>query len=790
MSMPVVQLLQSMFGLSAPSSSEGGKGLFTATDKATGLDGSEAGGKGQFEAAFEKAFSDMAVQESEALRATSSDEALTELLASGQLSGSLSEPSPETQTDGYETFAETSVEGVDGISENVSETEVLPDPVETARLTLKADVPQQGSVDAEEPWPRMPLFFGANSHAQLHWRLGVQQSRQKDNSEEAGHSPVHANHSWATSIRGTLAAAVLANRSTKTEEPSLPVEGNSETSGEGFSVMADVAMDIATDVAQEVPVKEMPLPDKLPEIQLTTEVIPDNPTNVAWAMNTAAGLPVSVSSDGVTVAVETMDELSDGIKTAPVVPSHVTERSHATLPTHASERARQLHGSGEGFEIDSVTENMGDDTFATEEPELALPSSKSHAEKPHQARDFSAMSPHTGRMTSETQASFAAVSTGHRPETSQKSERASERANETQALKESVRFMEEGAISFSDAVRESVPRQTFGQRVSEMAQAKGSSSANATGEQTMDAVSSAVDFTDTIIEDSAVDEVTGLSMDDGVSSTDGAESSSGTSVSASSSEFSVSGSDASDAHALVHGLGVSVSGAHGSRAASSGGQALSVSVANQVTDATVDAAMNNQSRVTLTLNPDDLGTVRINLIQRNAGHGQAAQLHARIVVSSPEAQKLLSQQMARLGETLSEHNIRLENIQVLVAEQSGVTGSAGSSQTQSQLQQQARQDDGQQQQSGSQNGQSFQQGGSNGQGSSSQGWGGQSQERRPEFNLADVARSFNPNLSFNDLLDRENTRDAVLAGRANLPQTHEDIGPKHRPSKGGASRPV
>lgn len=94
-------------------------------------------------------------------------------------------------------------------------------------------------------------------------------------------------------------------------------------------------------------------------------------------------------------------------------------------------------------------------------------------------------------------------------------------------------------------------------------------------------------------------------------------------------------------------------------------------VTQQVSDATVAGAQQGQSSVQLILNPESLGTVRIQLTQRGAGGDNAQQLQARMVVSSTEAHDMLVEQLDTLRHNLSDHNIHLDKFQIVVADSQG-----------------------------------------------------------------------------------------------------------------------
>ncbi len=107
--------------------------------------------------------------------------------------------------------------------------------------------------------------------------------------------------------------------------------------------------------------------------------------------------------------------------------------------------------------------------------------------------------------------------------------------------------------------------------------------------------------------------------------------------------------------------------------AASRGSISPQAVTQQVIDGTVNGAMEGQSKITLTLNPSELGTIRVQLTQRGNSAEGTGQIHARMIVSTPEAQQLLTKQMAQLQEKLGDQNIRLENLQVLVADSTNGT---------------------------------------------------------------------------------------------------------------------
>ena len=200
-----------------------------------------------------------------------------------------------------------------------------------------------------------------------------------------------------------------------------------------------------------------------------------------------------------------------------------------------------------------------------------------------------------------------------------------------------------------------------------------------------------------------------------------------------------------------------------SQVTTSRGTVKAQAVAQQVIDGTVNGAMEGQSKITLTLNPGEIGTIRIQLTQRGSAAAGNQQLHARMVVNTPEAQQLLTNQMTRLQEKLGEHNIRLENLQVLVADNNGTVSSQASQQEQAFNNQQQQQ----QQQNGS---------------GAEQQQRGQHHKQQSNQQRQQAAEAFSNAMSQHGL-------EVSSYAKENLGQAAEIASQKHPPAKGGATPP-
>ncbi|MEW5724845.1 MAG: flagellar hook-length control protein FliK [Thermodesulfobacteriota bacterium] len=114
--------------------------------------------------------------------------------------------------------------------------------------------------------------------------------------------------------------------------------------------------------------------------------------------------------------------------------------------------------------------------------------------------------------------------------------------------------------------------------------------------------------------------------------------------------------------------GQTLTGAAEARAGQAGGSSrttathlpsrLSESVVRQVVEKMVLQANNNQQRLTLSLEPQDLGRLNINLVLKNNS------LQAAIVAENPQVKAALEEQLGHLREALAEQGLNLESFDV------------------------------------------------------------------------------------------------------------------------------
>ncbi|MDH4380162.1 MAG: flagellar hook-length control protein FliK [Vampirovibrionales bacterium] len=106
-------------------------------------------------------------------------------------------------------------------------------------------------------------------------------------------------------------------------------------------------------------------------------------------------------------------------------------------------------------------------------------------------------------------------------------------------------------------------------------------------------------------------------------------------------------------------------------------------VVSQVVDGTVQAHLDSPTparptQVSLILNPEHLGSVRVQLTANPPGGPDAGAIQARFIVSTPEAQTLLTQQLESLSHRLESQNVKLDRIHIILAPD-GVSASQSSS---------------------------------------------------------------------------------------------------------------
>jgi hypothetical protein len=107
------------------------------------------------------------------------------------------------------------------------------------------------------------------------------------------------------------------------------------------------------------------------------------------------------------------------------------------------------------------------------------------------------------------------------------------------------------------------------------------------------------------------------------------------------------------------------------------GQSAKVKVAgqtpmDQVVNATKMAVNNGQKEMTLQLNPDNMGQVRINLVSTANG-----QLHARFVASTQETQQELNAKVEQLRASLEKQGVNVGQITVIAAGETGAGNQNG-----------------------------------------------------------------------------------------------------------------
>lgn len=98
------------------------------------------------------------------------------------------------------------------------------------------------------------------------------------------------------------------------------------------------------------------------------------------------------------------------------------------------------------------------------------------------------------------------------------------------------------------------------------------------------------------------------------------------------------------------------------------GQTIASQASQGVSAGLGQATANGQATVNMILNPEELGTVRVQLTHIKHGELGQANLHARLVVSTAEAHDMLVEKMDTLKQTLGEQNVQLDNLSIVVAD--------------------------------------------------------------------------------------------------------------------------
>ncbi len=86
---------------------------------------------------------------------------------------------------------------------------------------------------------------------------------------------------------------------------------------------------------------------------------------------------------------------------------------------------------------------------------------------------------------------------------------------------------------------------------------------------------------------------------------------------------------------------------------------------DQVVEGTAYSVKNGHKELTIRLNPDNLGEVRVNLVSRNVGG--TTELSARLIASNPESHEVLQQQLHQLKDSLEAQGVRIERLSVVMA---------------------------------------------------------------------------------------------------------------------------
>ncbi|MEM0951567.1 MAG: flagellar hook-length control protein FliK [Cyanobacteria bacterium P01_H01_bin.74] len=103
-------------------------------------------------------------------------------------------------------------------------------------------------------------------------------------------------------------------------------------------------------------------------------------------------------------------------------------------------------------------------------------------------------------------------------------------------------------------------------------------------------------------------------------------------------------------------------------------QSTATSPGDQVVEGTVYSAQNGNKSLSIRLNPDNLGDVRVNLVS-----GSNKQLTARFIASSAETQQLLQSQADSLKSNLEAQGVRVDKVSVLLAGNATETQTGGQS---------------------------------------------------------------------------------------------------------------
>jgi flagellar hook-length control protein FliK len=98
------------------------------------------------------------------------------------------------------------------------------------------------------------------------------------------------------------------------------------------------------------------------------------------------------------------------------------------------------------------------------------------------------------------------------------------------------------------------------------------------------------------------------------------------------------------------------------------GQTIASQASQGVSAGLEQATANGQATVNMILNPEELGTVRVQLTHIKNSELGHANLHARMVVSTTEAHDMLVEKMDTLKQTLGEQNVQLDNLSIVVAD--------------------------------------------------------------------------------------------------------------------------